>query len=122
MFTLCFCLSHSHSLFRCLHSLFLPSSPVTDATPYEVRRAQELNTLLGPKGSAGAMDLVCDLHNTTANMGLSLISYSAQDWVILHIYRQIQVSRVSIQLNQMRVKDKVKLIQDLIFETTSACP
>uniref|UniRef100_A0A8K9WL04 N-acyl-aromatic-L-amino acid amidohydrolase n=1 Tax=Oncorhynchus mykiss TaxID=8022 RepID=A0A8K9WL04_ONCMY len=104
---------------RCFTDAIL-SSPVTDATPYEVRRAQELNTLLGPKGSAGAMDLVCDLHNTTANMGLSLISYSAQDWVILHIYRQIQVSRVSIQLNQMRVKDKVKLIQDLIFETTSA--
>lgn len=87
-------------------SLSLPSSPVTDATPYEMRRAQELNTLLGPKGSMGAMDLVCDLHNTTANMGLSLISYSDQDWVILHIYRQIQVTRVSIQLNKMRIKDK----------------
>uniref|UniRef100_A0A8C7VFR1 N-acyl-aromatic-L-amino acid amidohydrolase n=1 Tax=Oncorhynchus mykiss TaxID=8022 RepID=A0A8C7VFR1_ONCMY len=81
---------------RCFTDAIL-SSPVTDATPYEVRRAQELNTLLGPKGSAGAMDLVCDLHNTTANMGLSLISYSAQDWVILHIYRQIQITSAPVR-------------------------
>ncbi|XP_071263252.1 N-acyl-aromatic-L-amino acid amidohydrolase (carboxylate-forming) B-like isoform X2 [Salvelinus alpinus] len=80
---------------RCFTDAIL-SSPVTDATPYEVRRAQELNTLLGPKGSVGAMDLVCDLHNTTANMGLSLISCSDQDCVILHIYRQIQRKITSV--------------------------
>ncbi|XP_070972203.1 N-acyl-aromatic-L-amino acid amidohydrolase (carboxylate-forming) B-like isoform X1 [Oncorhynchus clarkii lewisi] len=80
---------------RCFTDAIL-SSPVTDATPYEVRRAQELNTLLGPKGKLGAMDLVCDLHNTTANMGLSLISYSVQDWVIMHIYRQVQRKITSV--------------------------
>jgi hypothetical protein len=55
------------------------------------------------------MDLVCDLHNTTANMGLSLISYSVQDWVVMHIYRQIQVTTDSVQSNKIKgknVKDK----------------
>uniref|UniRef100_A0A4W5Q9I0 N-acyl-aromatic-L-amino acid amidohydrolase n=1 Tax=Hucho hucho TaxID=62062 RepID=A0A4W5Q9I0_9TELE len=66
------------------------SGPVTDKTPYEIVRSQELNTLLGPKGSPEAMDLVCDLHNTTANMGLCLIAYSDCDWISLHIYRYLQ--------------------------------
>uniref|UniRef100_A0A671S0A4 N-acyl-aromatic-L-amino acid amidohydrolase (carboxylate-forming) A-like n=1 Tax=Sinocyclocheilus anshuiensis TaxID=1608454 RepID=A0A671S0A4_9TELE len=59
------------------------SSPITDSSPYEVRRAQELNNLLGPKGSTDAIDLICDLHNTTANMGLTLIHYTTSDWVTL---------------------------------------
>ncbi|XP_062333349.1 N-acyl-aromatic-L-amino acid amidohydrolase (carboxylate-forming) B-like isoform X1 [Osmerus eperlanus] len=66
------------------------SSLVTDASPYEVGRAQELNIQLGPKGSAEAVDLLCDLHNTTSNMGLCIISYSFSDWVCLHIYKHIQ--------------------------------
>uniref|UniRef100_A0A8C9WDK6 N-acyl-aromatic-L-amino acid amidohydrolase n=1 Tax=Scleropages formosus TaxID=113540 RepID=A0A8C9WDK6_SCLFO len=53
---------------RCFTDATL-SSPISDRTPYEIVRAQELNALLGPKGSADAVDLVCDLHNTTANMG-----------------------------------------------------
>lgn len=74
---------------RCFTDTHL-SSPVTDATPYEVRRAQELNALLGPKGSVEAVDLLCDLHNTTANMGVCLISFSLCDWVCLHIYKHMQ--------------------------------
>ncbi|XP_010901167.1 N-acyl-aromatic-L-amino acid amidohydrolase (carboxylate-forming) B [Esox lucius] len=66
------------------------SSPVTDKTPYEIVRSQELNSLLGPKGSPEATDLVCDLHNTTANMGLCFIAYSDRDWISLHIYRHLQ--------------------------------
>uniref|UniRef100_A0A673CZ02 N-acyl-aromatic-L-amino acid amidohydrolase n=1 Tax=Sphaeramia orbicularis TaxID=375764 RepID=A0A673CZ02_9TELE len=64
--------------------------PTLDKTPYEMRRARELNAMLGPKGSAGAMDLICDLHNTTANMGLSLITYSDHDWICMHIFRHLQ--------------------------------
>lgn len=67
------------------------SVPVSDGTPYEILRAQELNAFLGPKGSTKAVDLVCDLHNTTANMGLCLISYSECDWISLHICRHLQV-------------------------------
>ncbi|XP_022621139.1 N-acyl-aromatic-L-amino acid amidohydrolase (carboxylate-forming) B-like [Seriola dumerili] len=67
----------------------LLSAPITDSTSYELRRAQELNAQLGPKGSEEAVDLLCDLHNTTANMGLCLIFYSL-DWITMHIYKYIQ--------------------------------
>ncbi|KAG8122587.1 hypothetical protein E2320_018076 [Naja naja] len=40
--------------------------------PYEVQRAQEINSLFGPKGQPGAYDLIFDLHNTTANMGVEV--------------------------------------------------
>ncbi|XP_012697345.1 N-acyl-aromatic-L-amino acid amidohydrolase (carboxylate-forming) B-like [Clupea harengus] len=66
------------------------NSPISDKTPYEIIRSQELNGLLGPKGSPKAMDLVCDLHNTTANMGLCFITFSDSDWISLHIYRHLQ--------------------------------
>ncbi|ROJ42274.1 N-acyl-aromatic-L-amino acid amidohydrolase (carboxylate-forming) B [Anabarilius grahami] len=52
-------------------------APVSEDTPYEMIRSQELNALLGPKGSAQAVDLLCDLHNTTANTGLCLITEMA---------------------------------------------
>ncbi|MGL1903695.1 MAG: aspartoacylase [Fibrobacterales bacterium] len=39
----------------------------------EEHRAKEINTELGPKGSPHASDIILDLHNTTANMGISLI-------------------------------------------------
>lgn len=66
------------------------SSPITESTPYELRRAQELNAHLGPKGSEEAVDLLCDMHNTTSNMGLCIIFNSA-DWLILHICKYLQV-------------------------------
>lgn len=68
------------------------SSPITDETPYEVQRAQELNSLLGPKGSEDAVEIICDLHNTTANMGLTIISYSDKNWICLHIFKHLKVS------------------------------
>ncbi|XP_023147981.1 N-acyl-aromatic-L-amino acid amidohydrolase (carboxylate-forming) B-like isoform X2 [Amphiprion ocellaris] len=66
------------------------NGPMSDTDPYEIVRSQELNTLLGPKGSRQAVDLVCDLHNTTANMGMCLITYSDCDWICLHIFRHLQ--------------------------------
>ncbi|XP_055012481.1 N-acyl-aromatic-L-amino acid amidohydrolase (carboxylate-forming) B-like [Boleophthalmus pectinirostris] len=66
------------------------NSPLSDSTPYEVIRAHELNTQLGPKGSPDSVDLVCDLHNTTANMGLCLISFSDSDWISMHIFKHLQ--------------------------------
>lgn len=73
---------------RCFTSHLL-SDPVTDETPYEQKRAHELNAQLGPKGSREAVDLLCDLHNTTSNMGLCLIFYSS-DWIPLHILKYLQ--------------------------------
>ncbi|KAK5865835.1 hypothetical protein PBY51_020074 [Eleginops maclovinus] len=78
---------------RCFTKALL-SSPITDSTPYEVRRAQEIDVLLGPKGSQQAVDLLCDLHNTTANMGMCLIFYSL-DWLTLHIYKYIESKMTS---------------------------
>jgi succinylglutamate desuccinylase len=40
----------------------------------EATRAKEVNAILGPKGSASpAVDLIIDLHNTTANTGVALM-------------------------------------------------
>ncbi|TNN67855.1 N-acyl-aromatic-L-amino acid amidohydrolase (carboxylate-forming) B [Liparis tanakae] len=50
------------------------NGPASGPLPYEMIRSRELNAKLGPKGRSGAVDLVCDLHNTTANMGLCLIA------------------------------------------------
>uniref|UniRef100_A0A3B3TG45 N-acyl-aromatic-L-amino acid amidohydrolase n=1 Tax=Poecilia latipinna TaxID=48699 RepID=A0A3B3TG45_9TELE len=66
------------------------NGPASEGAPYEIFRARELNNLLGPKGSRAAVDLICDLHNTTANMGLCFIAYSDCDWVCLHIFRHLQ--------------------------------
>uniref|UniRef100_A0A8D3BZU8 N-acyl-aromatic-L-amino acid amidohydrolase n=1 Tax=Scophthalmus maximus TaxID=52904 RepID=A0A8D3BZU8_SCOMX len=68
------------------------NGPISDSAPYEMTRSRELNAMLGPKGSPGAVDLVCDLHNTTANMGLCLIAYSDCDWICLHIFKHLQLS------------------------------
>lgn len=67
----------------------LLSTPLTDSSPYELRRAHELNSLLGPKGSDQAFDLVCDLHNTTSNMGLCFI-FDHFSWIPLHIVKYLQ--------------------------------
>lgn len=40
---------------------------------YEINRARELNAKFGPKGKDTKTDLLIDVHNTTANMGLCLI-------------------------------------------------
>lgn len=69
---------------------FSGSAPVTDSSPYELRRAHELNVLLGPKGGKEAVDILCDLHNTTANMGVTVISYSPNEWISLHIYKYLK--------------------------------
>ena len=45
-----------------------------DLNNYEESRAKVINSILGPKGSATTqVDFVIDLHNTTSNMGPSLI-------------------------------------------------
>ncbi|XP_012705253.2 N-acyl-aromatic-L-amino acid amidohydrolase (carboxylate-forming) B [Fundulus heteroclitus] len=86
---------------RCFTDVLL-SSPVTESSPYELRRAQELNAQLGPKGSAEAVDLLIDLHNTTANMGLCLIFYSI-DWITLHIYKHIQNKMSSVPVRAIQL-------------------
>ncbi|XP_029365760.1 N-acyl-aromatic-L-amino acid amidohydrolase (carboxylate-forming) B-like [Echeneis naucrates] len=86
---------------RCFTNTLL-STPITDSTPYELRRAHELNSQLGPKGSEEAVDLICDIHNTTANMGLCLIFYSL-DWVPLHIYKYLQSKITSVPVRAVQL-------------------
>jgi len=82
---------------------------VSDVAPYEITRALELNRMLGPKGSPAAVDLVCDLHNTTANMGLCLIAYSDCDWICLHIFKHLQASSsYTLKYKQLKLKDRTK--------------
>ncbi|XP_036955795.1 N-acyl-aromatic-L-amino acid amidohydrolase (carboxylate-forming) B-like [Acanthopagrus latus] len=86
---------------RCFTAALL-SAPITDSSPYELRRAQELNAQLGPKGSQEAVDLLCDIHNTTSNMGLCLILYSV-DYITLHIYKYIQSKMTSMPVRAIQL-------------------
>lgn len=64
-----------------LNRCFLKSS-LSDPTRHstEAALARDLNTALGPKGSASpAVDLVIDLHNTTAATGVALIMSPSDD-------------------------------------------
>lgn len=45
----------------------------TTPSTYEIQLAQEINRQIGPKGPQSQTDLIVDIHNTTANMGISLI-------------------------------------------------
>ncbi|MEQ2208483.1 hypothetical protein XENOCAPTIV_002347 [Xenoophorus captivus] len=59
--------------------------------PYEVLRAQEINRMFGPKGTPEAYDVIFDLHNTTSNMGCTLILESSKDAFNLQMMNYIKV-------------------------------
>uniref|UniRef100_A0A3Q3AIL3 Aspartoacylase n=1 Tax=Kryptolebias marmoratus TaxID=37003 RepID=A0A3Q3AIL3_KRYMA len=63
-----------------------------DELPYEVQRAQEINRTFGPKGSPEAYDVIFDLHNTTSNMGCTLILESSKDSFNLQMMNYIKVT------------------------------
>ncbi|CAL8277686.1 unnamed protein product [Arctogadus glacialis] len=66
------------------------SAPHGKDLPYEVQRAQEINRLFGPKGSSEAYDVIFDLHNTTSNMGCTLILESSKDHFNLQMMNYIK--------------------------------
>uniref|UniRef100_A0A3B3BPN7 Aspartoacylase n=1 Tax=Oryzias melastigma TaxID=30732 RepID=A0A3B3BPN7_ORYME len=66
--------------------------------PYEVRRAQEINRMFGPKGSPEAYDVIFDLHNTTSNMGCTLILESSKDHFNLQMMNYIKVIPICLVL------------------------
>ncbi|KAM9033639.1 aspartoacylase isoform 1-T1 [Sarcophilus harrisii] len=74
---------------RAFHSALL-SQAVTEDSPYEAQRAQEIERLFGPKGSADAYDVILDLHNTTANMGCALILEAPRDDLLIHMFHYIK--------------------------------
>ncbi|XP_030009335.1 aspartoacylase [Sphaeramia orbicularis] len=76
-----------------LNRAFTPenlSAPADGQLPYEVLRAQEINRMFGPKGSPDAYDVIFDLHNTTSNMGCTLILESSKDHFNLQMINYIQ--------------------------------
>ncbi|KAK1787592.1 hypothetical protein P4O66_016092 [Electrophorus voltai] len=76
-----------------LNRAFTPenlSTPSGDGLPYEVQRAKEINQLFGPKGSPDAYDVIFDLHNTTSNMGSTLILESSTDHFNLQMVHYIK--------------------------------
>jgi len=83
----------------------------------ELARAREINALLGKKGTEAAPDLILDIHNTTANMGITLI-LSSKDPALLgisaiiatefkeaHIYLQLENREESPYLGTIAKKD-----------------
>lgn len=76
-----------------LNRAFTPaniSGPDTEGLPYEVQRAREINQMFGPKGSSDAYDVIFDLHNTTSNMGSTLILESSKDLFTLQMVHYIK--------------------------------
>ncbi|XP_053562065.1 aspartoacylase [Bombina bombina] len=58
--------------------------------PYEVKRAQYINSIFGPKGSDDAYDVILDLHNTTSCMGATLILEDSKDDFTIQMIHYIQ--------------------------------
>ncbi|KAI2664330.1 Aspartoacylase [Labeo rohita] len=76
-----------------LNRAFTPenlSTPEVEGLPYEVQRAKEINRMFGPKGSSNAYDVIFDLHNTTSNMGSTLILESSTDLFNLQMVHYIK--------------------------------
>jgi aspartoacylase len=74
---------------------------MSEDLPYEVRRAQEINHLFGPKNSDDAYDLVFDLHNTTSNMGCTLILEDSRNDFLIQMFHYIKV--ISMLLCYIRI-------------------
>uniref|UniRef100_A0A3Q0S1M5 Aspartoacylase n=1 Tax=Amphilophus citrinellus TaxID=61819 RepID=A0A3Q0S1M5_AMPCI len=84
-----------------LNRAFTPenlSAPGGDDLPYEVQRAQEINRIFGPKGSPEAYDVIFDLHNTTSNMGCTLILESSKDHFNLQMMNYIKVGDLKMHV------------------------
>lgn len=79
------------------------SAPGWDGLPYEVQRAQEINRIFGPKGSPEAYDVIFDLHNTTSNMGCTLILESSKDHFNLQMMNYIKVTTLKSKLELFSV-------------------
>lgn len=74
---------------RCFSEEVL-SSPESESDPYEFKRARELNEKYGSGSSP--FDFVFDLHNTTSNMGATLLRCSKEDILSLHLANYLQSS------------------------------
>jgi succinylglutamate desuccinylase len=102
---------------RCFAMSELGSNSTGNELGLEKLRAKELNALLGHKGSGKAPDLILDIHNTTANMGITLIlgdkdpamlsvsSIIAKEFENVHIYLQPESRDESPYLGTIAKRD-----------------
>uniref|UniRef100_A0AAY5KI67 Aspartoacylase n=1 Tax=Esox lucius TaxID=8010 RepID=A0AAY5KI67_ESOLU len=108
------------------------SAPSGDDLPYEVKRAQQINEIFGPKGSPDAYDVIFDLHNTTSNMGCTLILESSKDHFNLqmicpvllteHPLLKYSTSR-SVAKHPIEVGPQPQgVLRSNIFESMRVCP
>ncbi|KAL4684356.1 hypothetical protein H8959_022050, partial [Pygathrix nigripes] len=65
---------------------------MSEDLPYEVRRAQEIYHLFGPKGGEDSYDIIFDLHNTTSNMGCTLILEDSRNNFLIQMFHYIKTS------------------------------
>ncbi|KAK2110540.1 hypothetical protein P7K49_010286 [Saguinus oedipus] len=65
---------------------------MSEDLPYEVKRAQEINHLFGPKNSEDSYDIIFDLHNTTSNMGCTLILEDSSNNFLIQMFHYIKTS------------------------------
>ncbi|XP_018101527.1 aspartoacylase isoform X1 [Xenopus laevis] len=64
----------------------------SNSNTYEVKRAQYINSIFGPKGSEDAYDVILDLHNTTSHMGATLILENSKDDFTIQMLNYIKNS------------------------------
>ncbi|KAM8976651.1 N-acyl-aromatic-L-amino acid amidohydrolase (carboxylate-forming) [Pelodytes ibericus] len=71
---------------RCFSQELL-SAPESESDPYEVKQAREIYQKYGSKEP---VDFIIDLHNTTSNMGSTLLLCKAGDLLSMHMANYIQ--------------------------------
>uniref|UniRef100_A0A8C5PZX3 N-acyl-aromatic-L-amino acid amidohydrolase n=1 Tax=Leptobrachium leishanense TaxID=445787 RepID=A0A8C5PZX3_9ANUR len=65
----------------------LLSASGCQSDPYEVKRAREISQKYG---SNNPIDFICDLHNTTSNMGATILLTQPDDLLSLHMANYLQ--------------------------------
>jgi len=102
---------------RDLNRCFALSNLNSNDSALESVRAREINDLLGKKGSEDAPDFILDIHNTTANMGVTLILSSSEPALLqisaiiasefsnIHIYLQPEKREESPYLGTIAKSD-----------------
>lgn len=86
----------TYDLNRCFSQSMLTARQ-TPAMYQEIQRAHEINHLYGPKGPHAPLDLILDIHNTTANMGHTLI-LSARDPMTTRVAAELAKEFPSVRL------------------------
>nr|AAI59076.1 LOC733935 protein [Xenopus tropicalis] len=71
---------------------------------YEVKRAQYINSIFGPKGSEDAYDVILDLHNTTSHMGATLILEDSKDDFTIQMFNYIKTSMAPLACSVLLIE------------------